>query len=146
MKKQIPLVLATAACALGTGAAHAGTVFWSIGISAPVVGTVISNAPAYYPQPAPAYYPEPAYYYPAPVYVTPPRVVYRPPVVIAPRPYHGSPQVVYGGWNRVAYPVPQYRHDGRDDRRDGRSANRRDHDGRAGKWAPVPTEPRRSRP
>ncbi|MEF7616213.1 hypothetical protein V4F39_20025 [Aquincola sp. MAHUQ-54] len=72
--------------------AHAGKVYWSVGIQAPMVGTVISNAPAY---PAPVYAPVygPAYgavYAPAPViYVPPPVVRYRPPPqYVVPYPAH----------------------------------------------------------
>ena len=76
MKK--PLVFALAAAAvLAAGAAQAGSnVYWSIGVAAPGVGTVISNAPSYYE--------------PAPVYAYPPQVVYAP----QPRVYY-PPQVVY---------------------------------------------------
>lgn len=119
MKK--PLVLALAAAAvLATGAAHAGSnVFWSIGISAPPIGTVISNAPGHYA--------------PAPVYAYPPPVVYTPPAVYtpAPRAYY-PPQVVY------ERPVPIYHHgqrrqfdrdhDGISDRYD-RYDNRQDRNG-----------------
>src|SRR5205814_8661092 len=83
MRKQIAIALASAACALATGAAHAGNVYWSVGINAPPIGTVISNAPVYAP---------------APVYVAPPPVVYEPePVVYAPPPvvYVPRPRVVY---------------------------------------------------
>lgn len=65
MNKSIVLALIAGAATLGTGAAQARDVSWSIDISTPVIGTVISNAPAY-----PAYRAYPAYpaystYYPA---------------------------------------------------------------------------------
>jgi len=121
VKKLFSIAFATAACALGTSAAHAGDVYWSIGISAPPVATVISNAPNYGP---PAY--GPAYgYYAEPVYAPPPRVVYRPaPVVVVPayRYYQPAPVVVYGGHHR------HWKH-GYDRRRDGW----RDNDGWRGR-------------
>jgi hypothetical protein len=82
-----PLIAAFAATAalLGGASAQAGT-HWSIGISLPATGVVVSNGGGYYAQPAPVYY-EPApivRYAPAPryverdVYYAPPRVVYAP--------------------------------------------------------------------
>lgn len=88
--------LVTAAGALAAGSANAGDVYWSVGISSPGVGTVISNAP-----PAPVYMaPAPVVYAPPPVvYAPPPRVIYRPvPVYTAPRVvYQPVPVVVRGG-------------------------------------------------
>ena len=115
MKKQWMVALVAAAGGLSAGTAHAGNVFWSIGIQAPPVTSVISNGPVYQPyyqapqvyyQPAPVYYqpppvyyqPAPVYYQPQPVYIAPP-VVYRPaPVVVYSPPVSYAPQVVYGGW------------------------------------------------
>ena len=82
-----PILAATLAAAalFGTTAAQAGT-HWSIGISVPVAGVVVSDGPRYYaPEPAPVYYaPAPVYYAPAPRYIErdvyyapPPRVVYE---------------------------------------------------------------------
>lgn len=107
MIKSIVLALVTGATALGAANAHAGGVSWSVGIHTPVVGTVISNRPAYY---EPAYY-APDYgayapvYAPAPVYrVVPPPVAYypapvvyhRPVPVLYPRYYHGYAR--HPGW------------------------------------------------
>ena len=124
MRKLISTVFATAACVLGTGAAHASDVYWSIGISAPNVGTVISNAPR-------------RSYYPAPVYAPPPRVVYRPaPVVVVPRRhiYRPAPVVVHRGWAPV-YAKPHWTHQrGWDDRRDWRDRDGRRGDRRGDRW------------
>ena len=141
MKKLIAMALAATGCALATGAAQAGNVYWSVGINLPPVGTVVSNVPVY-SEPAPVYYQEPVYY-PAPVYVPAPRVIYRPaPVVYAPPVYYGPAPVVY----RAGY-YPQYyhhhHHDGEWRDRDGR----RDEYGspyREGRWVP-PADPRRQR-
>lgn len=85
MIKSVVLALAAVAGTLGAGAAQAGGISWSIGISTPMVGTVISNAPGYY---SPGYhspgygssYHGGAYYAPAPVYdYSPPVYVYAPP-------------------------------------------------------------------
>ena len=132
MRKPLIAALATTATLLAAGAAHAGSnVYWSIGISAPAVGTVISNAPIY-PQPQVVYAPPPVVYAPPPVVYAPPPVVYRP----APRVVYQQPVVVsrpvpivYGGWDRG------YRdrdHDGvpnRWDRYDNRGPSDRDRDG-----------------
>ena len=107
MRKTIAIALASAACALGTSAAHAGgNVYWSIGISAPPVATVISNGPMY--APAPVYYaPAPVYYEPAPVIYAPPPVAYEPRVV-----YRPVPAVAY---RTGYYYAPGYRHHGHHD-------------------------------
>jgi len=114
MRKTIAIALASAACALGTTAAHAGgNVYWSIGISAPPVATVISNGPVYAPAPvyvapAPVYYePAPVYYEPAPVFYAPPPVVYAPRVV-----YRPVPAVAY---RTGYYYTPGWRHHGHHD-------------------------------
>lgn len=101
MKRQWIAAFAAVVGSLGAVGAQAANVYWSVGIQAPPIATVISNGPAYQPyyQAPPAYYaPAPVYYQPAPVYV-PPSVVYRP--------YTYVPQVVYqghghghGGWQR----------------------------------------------
>ena len=90
MNKSVVLALIAGAATLGTGAAQARDVSWSIGISTPVIGTVISNEPAY-----PAYSTYPAYTaYPA-------YPAYRAyPAYSRPRAYSGYP-VAYP----VAYPV-----------------------------------------
>ena len=83
--KKVVLAGLAAVAALFTGAAHADKVYWSLGINAPVVGTVISNAPpVYMGQPQVVYMPQPQVIYqrPQPVYVAPPQVVYQPPVVV----------------------------------------------------------------
>jgi len=107
MKKFFVIAFAAASCALATGSAQArNNVYWSIGINAPPIGTVVSNVPVY--QPAPVYYapvpvyyePAPVYYEPAPVYVRPPRVIYRP------------QHVVYGGryWDARAHHWRHHHH------------------------------------
>ncbi len=146
MKKLFAIAVATASFALASGAAHAGNVYWSIGINAPPIGTVISNAPVY-SEPAPVVYP-------APVYLPPP-VVYRPaPVVVAPSPvYYGAAPVVYGGWERAGYYPREWhrwnyeqRQRWEERQRWERHHDRHDeygerHDDR--RWAPVPADPHR---
>lgn len=133
IKKHIAIAFATAACALATGAAHAGNVQWSVGISLPPIGTVITNAPVYAPapvyyEPAPVYYqPAPVYYQPAPVYVAPPRVVYRPvPVVVR------APVVYTSGYYVKGH--GHHKH-GHHDEYGNYYGN--------GQWQPVPADPRR---
>ena len=89
MKKLVVLMFACAAGLMSTGAAVASDVYWSIGISAPVVGAVVSNAPHRHYGP-PAYYGPPAVVYQtAPVYVAPRPIYYAPaPVIVAPRHRH----------------------------------------------------------
>lgn len=110
MSKSLIAAVATAASLLATGAAHAGNVYWSVGISAPPIGTVISNAPPVYAPPQVVYAPPPVVYAPAPVVYGPPPVVYGPPPVVyrpVPRVVYPAPVVVYqrpvpvgyyGGW------------------------------------------------
>ena len=138
MKKSLVLLLA-AAGAFAAGVAHAGgNVYWSIGISAPPIGTVISNAPGYY-APGPGYYdPAPGYYAPAPVYAYPPRVVYTParPIYHSPQRVYERPAHVYHSgnrrhWDRDRDGIPD-RYDRYDNRQDwiGQYRERdRDHDG-----------------
>ncbi len=127
MSKSLIAAVAATASLLATGAAHAGNVYWSIGISAPPIGTVISNAPPVYAPPPVVYAPPPVVYAPAPVvYVPPPppRVVYRPapvvygpPVVYRPVPvgYHGA----WGDRDRDGIPNAYDRYDNRWGHRDG---------------------------
>ncbi len=130
MSKSLIAAVATAASLLGAGAAHAGNVYWSVGISAPPIGTVISNAPPVVYGPPPVVYapppvvyapPPPVIYAPAPVVYAPPPVVYRPvprvvypaPVIVHPRPV---PIGYYGGWgdrDRDGIPNRYDRHDNR---------------------------------
>jgi hypothetical protein len=103
MTKSIMLALAASGALLCSANANAGGhVSWSVGISAPAVGAVVSNGPVYgygypvyesYPAYAPVYVqPAPVYYGPAPVYYGPPAYYYRHhhhayrPVVVAPYP------------------------------------------------------------
>ncbi len=143
-KKQILIAVAGAACMLTAGAARASDVYWSIGINAPPIGTVISNGPAYYGA-------SPGVVYAAPptVYLAP-RPLYRPaPVVIRP---WGFRQPGYEwdhdrgrGWDR--------HHDGRwrgGYRREGDRGHGDWHEGGRGDgrgdgrgWAPVPRGERR---
>jgi hypothetical protein len=115
MIKSAFLALVTSAAMLGAGSAHArGGVSWSIGINTPVVGTVISNAPAYGYGPvyAPVYAAEPVYAPPVPVYRAAPWVggyyprpiYYRSVPVVYPRYYypgwrHGYGRDHHGRWD-----------------------------------------------
>jgi hypothetical protein len=138
--KKIAIALAALGFALVTGTAHAGgNVYWSVGISLPPVGTVISNAP-----PAPVYVePAPVYVQPAPVYYAPPpRVVYRPvPVYVAPPVvYRPVPAVVYatGYHGHKHYRHGQWRDRNGDGRHDEYGTRWRE-----GRW--VPSDERRHR-
>lgn len=95
MFKPIVLALVASAATFAAGAVQAGNVSWSIGINTPVIGTMVSNAPPYYPQvyvpaprlylPAPepiVYLPEPAYYSAVPIYAPRQGGYYRPLPVI----------------------------------------------------------------
>lgn len=82
MLRAISIALAASAALLGTASANAET-HWSVGISAPVAGVVVSNSGYYADAPAPVYY-EPA-----------PPVRYAPPVYVAPQPVY---QVPYRDW------------------------------------------------
>ena len=118
-------------------AAHAGGVYFSVNVDAPLVpigrvATVVTNAPAYgygqpvYVQPAAPVYYQPApqvYYRPAPpVYVQPAPVVYRPAPVVVPAPVVYEPR---WGWD------DRHHHHHHDD--DGRRM-RRDDRGGDGVW------------
>lgn len=107
------------AATVGSGAAQARDVYWSVDIQAPIypagrVGTSISNAPraSYYAAPLvvaqPVYYvPAPVAYLPQPVYA-PHRVVYHPyPVYYRPEPYRGHK----GKWKQGRH----HRHGDHDD-------------------------------
>ena len=140
MKKPLFLALAAVATAFVATAAHAGgQVYWSIGVNAPPLSTVISNGPVYGSGyggsygggygggygagygpgpavtyvPAPVYVPAPPLWRPPPVYQVVPRVVYLPPV-----------QIGYGG--RWYQPEPQrwQGHDRDRDRDHGRGRDR----------------------
>lgn len=103
MLRTLVASLAVSAALLGVTSAHAGT-HWSIGISLPATGVVVSNGGYYAPPPTPVYYE------PAPVYVPAPRYVERE-VYYAPPP---PPRVVYAPVYRPVY--RERRWDGRDDR------------------------------
>lgn len=118
MKRICLLMLTAASALLGSGAAQAGNVYWSIGIQAPPIATVVSNGyaypgpvyapPVYVPIYAPAY--GPVY---APVYNPPPRVVYRPvPVVYRPVPVYRGYRHEHRDWR-----PHDHRHDERWDYR-----------------------------
>ena len=103
--KKIGLAGLVAMAALFSGAAHADKIYWSVGINAPAVGTVISNAPPVYVALPPVVYappPQVIYQRPRPIYIAPPQVVYQPPVVV-----YGQ-----GGWGGY-----QHRHHGHHYRR-----------------------------
>ncbi len=134
MKKFIILALAAAGTLLGTGAAHAADVRWSVGINLPVPGLVITGAPVYreyheYREPArvyapaPVYAPVPVYYEPQPVYVQPEPVYYYPRHSHWRHHYRPAPAVevprYQPGWQPVAYPRDhderrEWRHERRD--------------------------------
>jgi hypothetical protein len=100
MARKLILALASTAALLCAGAAHANSVTWTIGINAPGIGTVISNAPVY--RAAPIYVPAPVVYEePAPVVYQQPRVVYQQPQVV-----YQQPQVVYRPVPRIYAPAP----------------------------------------
>jgi len=95
--------LATAGTLFGSASAQAGGhVSWSVGISAPAIGAVVSSGPVYAPYPVYETYPV---YAPAPVYVQPPPVYYRPAPVV-----YGPPAYYYPRHHHRAYyrPVPGY--------------------------------------
>jgi hypothetical protein len=110
MSKSLVLALVAAAAVLTTGAAQAHGVSWSIGIDTPVIGTVISNAPAYpaypvYPAYRAAYAPVPQVVYPAPViYQQSPGYYRAAPVVVEeryhPRWHHRHERWEGRGWRR----------------------------------------------
>lgn len=72
---------ALALAGLAAAPAHAGDVYWSIGVHGPGVSTHVSNARpvVVYPAPHVVYAPPPVVYAPQPVYVQPA------PVIVAPR-------------------------------------------------------------
>jgi hypothetical protein len=120
-KTRLIAVVAMSA-ALCAGAAKAGEVNWTIGVSAPLgngasIGTVFSNG-----YPAPVYVaPAPVFHVPSPVVYARPAVVYAPaPVVYAPPVYMprrvvvGGPVWVGGRW--VSYDRHHHRHAGHADR------------------------------
>jgi len=123
MQRSFVLAAAAAATLLTAGAAHAGGVNWSIGISAPPVTAFVGEAPYYA---APSYYAAPVYpaapYYPPRVYAPAPRVWLPPPPPL-PR-FWGGHGV---GWRNDGWRNDGWRHDGRGN--DGRRGND-DHRGR----------------
>ena len=127
MVRPLLLALAVPLALLGSGAAHAGNVQWSIGINVPAITTVISNGPVFrappvvYQAPAPVYYEEPAPVY----YEEAPQIVYRP----VPRYYAPAP-VVYVRPVPIAYPRVRPEWDRRDRGwdRDERKWHHRHHD------------------
>jgi len=89
-----------------TASAHAGDVYWQVGVSQPGVHVGVSNAPPVVYQPAPVVvYPQPHVVYAPP---PPPQVVYRPAPV-----YYPQPQVVYVPqpyYTQAGWVYPGYRH------------------------------------
>lgn len=136
-------LLAAGAAALGllaAGSAMADSVYWSVGVSAPLDGgrvrTHVGNVPPAAPvvvAPAPVVYapPPPVYGYPAAyptAYYGAPRVVYAPPPVVYGRGFgwrHDHGWHGHRGWRGEAY-RDGYREGRRDDRRDGWRDGRRD--------------------
>ena len=120
--------IAAGTALFGATVAHAGT-HWSVGISLPIPGVVVSNG-GYYAEPAPVYYaPVPRYvaaepYYEAPRAYAPPRAVYSPEVV-----YRDS----YRGWTgdrdsrwerRRGFERARWEHERREHRRDDADGHR----------------------
>jgi hypothetical protein len=93
-----------------SGAAHADSVYWSVGLSSPGVQVGLSS-------PQPVYAPSPVYYTPQVVYAQPQVVYVQPqpvPVYVQPRPFHHvyqvqpapvyvAPRVVYNGWEHPGH-------------------------------------------
>lgn len=113
MTKSIILALATAGTLLCSANANAGGhVSWSVGISAPAVGAVVSSGPVYgypaygYPvyESYPAYAPAPVYVQPAPVYYGPAPVYYGPPAYYYRHHRHGYRPVVVAPYPQAPYP------------------------------------------
>ena len=132
MNKVIACVL-VATATLAAGTARAGGVSWSIDINTPVIGTVISNGPAYrVPAYAvPVYVQAPAYAT-VPVYAEPYQPEYRPE-------YRTVYRHEYRHDHRPVYRVG-HRDDYRDDYRDARHDAYHDayHDGHRVTYRPVP--------
>jgi hypothetical protein len=113
MNKSLVLALAAAGVLLGSGAAHAANVSWSVGLSGPGIDTVISNGPVYqqpvrWAQPVPVFVREQVMA-PVPVYV--PAPVYAPaPVVYGPEPVYYEREPEYRPrhpmWRHHYRPVP----------------------------------------
>ena len=120
MNKVIACVL-VATATLAAGTARAGGVSWSIDINTPVIGTVISNGPAYR---VPAYA--------VPVYVQAPAYAAVP---VYAEPYQPEYRTVYRHEYRPEY-RPVYRVGHRDDYRDAR--HEAYHDGHRVTYRPVP--------
>jgi hypothetical protein len=128
MIKSALFALVTGVTALGATSAHAGGVSWSIGISAPVIGAVVSNAPGYYYD---DYAPAPVYA-PAPIYRAAPRVIYEPrPIYYRPQPIVYPRHYPAWGHDRGRWDHRDHRHHRGDRDRDGRWDGHRDYrDGR----------------
>ena len=128
MNKVFACVL-VAAATLAAGTARAGGVSWSIDINTPVIGTVISNGPAYR---VPAYA--------VPVYVQAPAYAAVP---VYAEPYQPEYRTVYRHEYRHEYRPeyrPVYRVGHRDDYRDARHEAYHEayHDGHRVTYRPVP--------
>ena len=127
MLRRTVAILATAAALLGANAAQAGT-NWSIGISLPGAGVVVSDGPRHYVREV-----TPVYYAPAPVVRYAPRYVenevyYAPPPRVVYETHYRHRQVHHRHdhrWDDRRHD----RHDRRDDRRDERRNDRRDDHG-----------------
>ena len=109
MQRSFVLAAAAAATLLTAGAAHAGGVNWSIGISAPPVAAFVGDWRPYYP--APSYYAAPVYpvapYYPPRVYAPAPRI-WLPPAAAAAALLAGGRI----GWRDVGWRNDGWRDDG----------------------------------
>lgn len=88
-----------AVMALGvSGAARAGDVYWSVGLSSPGVRLGVYSPQAVYVQP------QAVYVQPQPVYVQPQAVYVQPqPHYVQPPPVYAQPQEAYAGWHRPGH-------------------------------------------
>lgn len=93
-------LLAGLALAAGLGTAHAGDVFWSIGMSQPGIHIGVGNLPA------PVIVGAPVVVHPRPVYVPPPRVIYMPPRPV----YYGYGYQGYGYGYGYGYGHERHHH------------------------------------
>lgn len=136
MFRTIFAALLASAALFGANAAQAGTQ-WSIGISLPFPGVVVSNGGGYYAQdPGPSYYvqePAPVYYAPPVRYAPAPRYVEREVYYAAPPAVYYAPAYRERGWGDRDDRQRRWAHE-RHDRRDHQERWERDHE-EAPRWS-----------